>query len=144
MLAIYFIIIILFIVLFLWIWNNTKDFDDNLKKIKFIIIGIIALFIITFIIFNISKIGITYPNKEILKQVRRIAVLLSVPVNGYLSLPHIAKIISDIKSNSIDDEKSKKRIIILATIIIVAIIFEVFYLKDFQKGIIQNLMNSDK
>ena len=144
MLAIYFIIIILFIVLFLWIWNNTKDFEDNFKKIKFIIIGIIALFIITFIIFNISKIGITYPNKEILKQVRRIAVLLSVPVNGYLSLPHIAKIISDIKSNSIDDEKSKKRIIILATIIFLAIIFEVFYLKDFQKGIIQNLMNSDK
>ena len=59
MAVIYFIIIILFAVLFLWIWNNTKDFEDNLKKIKFIAIGIIALFIITFIIFNISKIGIT-------------------------------------------------------------------------------------
>ncbi len=144
MAAIYFIIIILFVVLFLWIWNNTKDFEDNLKKIKFIAIGIIALFIITFIIFNISKIGITYSNKEILKQVRRIAVLLCVPINGYLSLPHIAKIISDIKTNSIDDEKSKKRIIILTIIIIIAIIFEIFYLKDFQKGIIENLVNSAK
>ena len=55
MAAIYFIIIILFVVLFLWIWNNTKDFEDNLKKIKFIAIGIIALFIITFIIFNYLK-----------------------------------------------------------------------------------------
>ena len=141
MIAIYFIIIILFAVLFLWIWNNIKDFEDNSQKIKFYIIGVAALFLITFIIFNISKIGITYPNKEILKQVRRIAILLSVPVNGYLSLPHIAKIISDIKSNSIDDEKSKKRIIILATIIFLAIIFEVFYLKDFQKGLISSLIN---
>ncbi len=144
MAVIYFIIIILFAVLFLWIWNNTKDFEDNLKKIKFVVIGIIALFIITFIIFNISKIGITYPNKEVLKQVRRISLLLCVPINGYLSLPHIAKILSDIKNNSVDDEKSKRRIIILTVITIIAIIFEIFYLKDFQKGIIENLVNSAK
>ncbi len=141
MIVIYFIIIILFAVLFLWIWNNIKDFEDNSQKIKFYIIGVAALFLITFIIFNISKIGITYPNKEILKQVRRTAILLCVPINGYLSLPHIAKIILDIKTNSVDDEKSKRRIIILATIIFLAIIFEVFYLKDFQKGIISSLIN---
>ena len=139
MIAIYFIIIILFIVLFLWVWNNTKDFEDNSKKIIFSIVGLIFLFIITFIIFNISKIGITYPNKEILKQIRRIAILLCVPINGYLSLPHIAKIVSDIKTNSIDEEKSKKRIIVLSIIIVIAIIFEICYLKDFQKGIIANL-----
>lgn len=139
MIAIYFIIIILFTVLFLWVWNNTKDFEDNSKKIIFSIVGLIFLFIITFIIFNISKIGITYPNKEILKQIRRIAILLCVPINGYLSLPHIAKIVSDIKTNSIDEEKSKKRIIVLSIIIVIAIIFEICYLKDFQKGIIANL-----
>ena len=53
MIAIYFIIIILFTVLFLWVWNNTKDFEDNSKKIIFSIVGLIFLFIITFIIFNI-------------------------------------------------------------------------------------------
>ena len=139
MIAIYFIILILFAVLILWIWNNVKDFEDNSKRIIFSTVGIIFLFIITFVIFNISKIGITYPSKEVLKQVRRVAILLCVPVNGYLSLPHIAKIISDIKNNSVDDEKSKRRIIILVIIIILAIVFEIFYLKDFQKGIIANL-----
>lgn len=139
MIAIYFIILILFAVLILWIWNNVKDFEDNSKRIIFSTVGIIFLFIITFIIFNISKIGITYPSKEVLKQVRRVAILLCVPINGYLSLPHIAKIISDIKNNSVDDEKSKRRIIILVIIIILAIVFEIFYLKDFQKGIIANL-----
>ena len=143
MITIYFIILILFAVLILWIWNNTKDFEDNLKKIIFSIVGIVSLFIITLIIFNISKIGITYPSKEILKQVRRISILLCVPINGYLSLPHIAKIVSDIKTNSINDEKSKKRIIILAIVIIIATIFEICYLKDFQKGIIANLINKN-
>ena len=141
MIAIYFIIIILFAVLILWTWNNTKDFIDNSKKIKFIGIGIVALFIITFIIFLFSKIGLTYPNKEILKQVRRISILLCAPINGYLSLPHIAKIKSDIETNAIDDEKGKKRIIILSIIIIIAIILEIFYLKDFQRGIIENMAN---
>lgn len=141
MIAIYFIILILFAVLILWTWNNTKDFEDNTKRIKFIGIGILALFIITFIIFLFSKIGLTYPNKEILKQVRRISILLCVPINGYLSLPHIAKIKSDVETNSIDDEKSKKRIIILSIIVIIAIILEIFYLKDFQRGIIENMAN---
>lgn len=133
MIAIYFIILILFAVLILWIWNNVKDFEDNSKRIIFSTVGIIFLFIITFVIFNISKIGITYPSKEVLKQVRRVAILLCVPVNGYLSLPHIAKIISDIKNNSVDDEKSKRRIIILVIIIILAIVFEIFYLKISKK-----------
>ena len=141
MFIIYCIIIILFAVLFLWTWNNTKDFEDNTKKTKFLGIGILALFIITFIIFLFSKIGLTYPNKEILKQIRRISILLCVPINGYLSLPHVAKIKSDIETNAIDDEKIKKRIIILSIIIIIAVIFEIFYLKDFQRGIIENLGN---
>ena len=141
MVAIYFIIIILFVVLILWTWNNTKEFEDNAKRIKFISIGIVALFIITLIIFIFSKKGITYPNKEVLKQVRRVSILLCVPINGYLSLPHIAKIKSDIDNSTSDDEKSKRRIIILAVIAIIAIIFEIFYLKDFQRGIIENLIN---
>ena len=139
MIAIYFIILILFAVLFLWTWNNMKDFEDNVQKIKFLGIGVVGLVVATFIIFLFSKIGVDYPNKEVLSQVRRISILLCVPINGYLSLPHIAKIKSDIDTNAIDDEKSKKRIIILTIIIIVAIIFEIFYLKDFQKGIIESL-----
>lgn len=141
MIFIYLIIIVLFAVLILWTWNNVKDFEDNAKKIKFITVGIIILLISTFIIFTISKIGIKYPNDNVLKYVRRISILLCVPINGYVTLPHIAKIKSDIYTKTIDDEKSKKRIIILVAIIAIITFFEIFYLKDFQKGIIYNLTN---
>ena len=144
MIFIYFIIIVLFTVLVMWIWNNVKDFENNTKKIKFIIIGLIILFICTTIIFAISKIGIKYPDNEVLKYVRSISIFLCVPINGYISLPHIAKIKSDIYTNTVNKKKSKKRIIILAAIIIIVTIFEIFYLKDFQKGIINNLVNKNQ
>ena len=144
MIFIYFIIIVLFTVLVMWIWNNVKYFKNNTKKIKFIIIGLIILFICTTIIFAISKIGIKYPNSEVLKYVRRISIFLCVPINGYISLPHIAKIKSDIYTNTVDEEKCKKRIIILVAIIIIVTIFEIFYLRDFQNGIINNLVNKNQ
>ena len=131
--TIYFIIAVLYMVLIAWTWNNVKDFTDNMQKIKYLVIGTIALFIVTYIIFNISKIGINYPNKDIAKIVRRISMFLFVPINGYISLPHIAKIKTDITDGNIDDEKIKKRIIALGIIIVISIIIEMFFLKDFQK-----------
>ena len=133
---IYFIIAVLYGVLILWVWNNTKDFEDKTERIMFITGGIIVLGIITFILFSISKIGIKYPNKEVLSQVRKMSVLLFIPLNGFVSLPHIAKIKTDIKNGNENDEKNKNRIIILAIIIITVSIIQIFYLKDFQKGII--------
>ena len=143
LIAIYLVILILFGVLIFWVWNSTKDFEDNTKKISFITIGIIILGIITFIIFNISKIGIIYPNQVILREVRKVVVFLFIPINGFISLPHIAKIKNDIIIGENDELKNKRRIIILLIIIIVAFVFEIFYFKNFQDGIIQ-MLNSRK
>ena len=139
---IYIITAVLFAVLLFWTWNNEKNFETSSEKIIFMIIGLIALGIITFIIFNISKSGIEYPNNEILNEVRKIALLIFIPINGYLSLPHIANLKYEI-DEGIDDEKTKRKIIILGIVIIVAIIIEIAYLKDFQNGII-NMLNAQK
>ncbi len=141
LIAIYLIIIILFGVLIFWTWNNLVDFEGNVQRIKFILIGIIILCVVTLIIFNISKIGITYPNIDVIKKVRTITVLLFAPLNGYITLPHIAKILSNIKTNEVEEEKIKKRIIILFAIIIIFTIVEIKYLNGFQNGIIQILQN---
>ena len=137
--VIYIIIVVLFAVLLFWTWNNEKNFETNNEKIIFMIIG---LGIITLIIFNISKSGIEYPNKEILNEVRKIALLIFMPINGYLSLPHIANLKYEIDEGT-DDEKTKRKIIILGIVIIVAIIIEIVYLKDFQNGII-NMLNAQR
>ena len=94
---IYLIIALLFCVLILWTWNNTKDYESTVERIKYTAIGTIVIFLITLIYFTISKIGITYPKPEMVKEVRKMTTLLLTPINGFLSLPHIAIIKAHIK-----------------------------------------------
>lgn len=138
---IYLIIVVLFIVLILWTWNNTKEFEQTSERIIFITIGTGIIAILTLIYFAISKIGITYPKAEMVKQVRKMAILIFTPINGFLSLPHIASLKMKIKMKTEENEKIKKKIIILGIIFIVATITEISYMKNFQKGIIQILNN---
>lgn len=140
---IYIVIAVLFGVLIAWTWNNSKSFQTNNKKITFILVGLAILFIITFIIFSISRIGISYPNNEIMKQVRKIAILIFMPVNGFLSLPHIANIKAEVEKGNYEQEKLKRKIIIFGIVWLILIIFEIIYLKDFQNGIIQ-ILNKNK
>ena len=136
---IYFIIAVLFVVLIFWTWNNTKDFEETSRRVIFIVVGIILIAIVTLIYFAISKVGITYPKVEMVKQVRKMVVLLFTPINGFLSLPHIASLKMKIKLKTEDEEKLKKKIVILGIVFIVATIVEINYMKDFQNGIIQML-----
>lgn len=136
---IYFIIAVLFVVLIFWTWNNTKDFEETSRRVIFIVVGIVLIAIVTLIYFAISKVGITYPKVEMVKQVRKMVVLLFTPINGFLSLPHIASLKMKIKLKTEDEEKLKKKIIMLGIVFIVATIVEINYMKDFQNGIIQML-----
>lgn len=138
---IYLIIALLFVVLIFWTWNNTKDFEETSERIIYVAVGIAVVAIVTLIYFAISKIGITYPKAEMIGQVRKIAVLVFTPINGFLSLPHIASLKMKIKMKSEEDSKLKKKIIILEIIFIVATIVEINYMKNFQNGIIQ-ILNS--
>ena len=138
---IYFIIAVLFVVLIFWTWNNTKDFEENSKRVIFIVVGIIVVSIVTLIYFSISKAGITYPKVEMIKQVRKMVVLLFTPINGFLSLPHIASLEMKIKLKTEDESKLKRKIIILGIVFVVATIIEINYMKNFQNGIIQ-ILNS--
>ena len=140
LLIIYMAIILLFMILLFWTWNNTKQFENIRQKILFIIIGFVVLSLITLILFNISKSGIQYPNDEILSQIRKIALLVFIPINGLISLPHIARIYVNLQDGT-DEEKIKRKIIILGIVIIIAVIVEISYLKNFQNGIMQ-ILNS--
>lgn len=136
---IYFIIAVLFVVLILWTWNNTRDFEETSERIIFIVVGIILTVVVTLIYFTISKIGITYPKAEMVKMVREMVVLLFAPINGFLSLPHVASLKMKIKFKTEDDAMLKRKIKILGIVFIVATIFEILYMKDLQNGIIQIL-----
>ncbi len=137
---IYLIIIILYAVLLFWTWNNVKQFENIAQKIGYIGIGLIILFAITWILFSIAKSGVDYPSVEIMKEVRKMALLIFVPINGFLSLPHFASIVQEITTGT-SDEKTRRRATILGIVIVIAIIIEIAYMKSFQNGIIE-ILNS--
>lgn len=139
MTIIYLVTIGIMIVLFFWTKNNIKSIEDTNLVIKLMTIVLISVIITTLIIFGISKIGINYPNKQIYKEVKKVALLLFIPINWLICLPQITKIVGDIEAKEIENKKIKKRIIIVGVLISTAIIFEISYLKDFQNGIIQLL-----
>lgn len=130
------IIAILFIVLLGWSWNSLGSIDKK-EKIKYIIIGLVLTYLLTFIIYAISKIGIQYDNKEAMKMIRTVFVLLFAIVNGYILLPYSFKKIEKIKNEEIEEEKLKRSIIILLIIIVMLLIFESIYLGNLQQGILK-------
>ncbi len=130
------IIAILFLVLLGWSWNSLGSIDKK-EKIKYIIIGLVLTYLLTFIIYAISKIGIQYDNKEAMKMIRTVFVLLFAIVNGYILLPYSFKKIEKIKSKEIEEEKLKRSIIILLIIIVILLIFESIYLGNLQQGILK-------
>ena len=130
------IIAILFLVLLGWSWNSLGSIDKK-EKIKYIIIGLVLTYLLTFIIYAISKIGIQYDNKEAMKMIRTVFVLLFAIVNGYILLPYSFKKIEKIKNEEIEEETLKRSIIRLLIIIVMLLIFESIYLGNLQQGILK-------
>ncbi|CDB31599.1 unknown [Clostridium sp. CAG:575] len=130
------IIIVMFLVLLGWTWSSLEDIEKT-KKIEYIIVGFVVVYIITIIIYQISKIGISYENREIMKAIQNILVLVFSIVNGYILLPYIFKKIVQIQNDEIDDKKFKKSIVILIAVIIILTIIESNYLANAQNETLQ-------
>ena len=126
----------MFLVLLGWTWSSLEDIEKT-KKIEYIIVGFIVVYIITIIIYQISKIGISYENREIMKAIQNILVLVFSIVNGYILLPYIFKKIVQIQNDEIDDKKFKKSIVILIAVIIILTIIESNYLANAQNETLQ-------
>ncbi len=134
------IMIVLFLVLIGWTWSSLGNIETK-TKIICIICGLIGTYIITFIIYNISKIGIAYENQEMMKTIRIVFVILFTIINGYLVLPYIFKKIELINNKEIDKERLIKSIVIVLIIIVILAIFEILYLGNSQQKIL-NMINS--
>ncbi len=137
--VIFIIIIILFLVLIGWTWHSLGSIEKKEKTIC-IIVGIIIVYLITFVIFNISKIGIYYEDKTVMKVIRNVFGIIFTIVNGYMILPYIFKKLDQIKNDEIEKKQLIKSLIILIIVIVIIAIFETRYLGNIQKGILE-IMN---
>ena len=136
-----FIIILLFIVYIVCTWNSTKEFENLLTRISFIIIGTIFIAIMTLILFLISKIGVEYPKKEMIGEVRRIILMSFIPINGFIIITQSASIFTQAKSGMVSKEDMQKKIKRLIIIFVVLIVFEAIYFRNIQNGMIKIIQN---
>lgn len=132
-----FIIFVLFVVYVVFVWNSTKEFENIIIRVSYILIGTVFITILTLILFLISKIGIQYPKKEMIGEVRRIILLAFIPINGFITLTQASSIFVQAKSGMVSKEDMEKKIKRFVIIFIVLIIVEIIYFKNIQNGMIK-------
>ena len=130
------IIGIIYIIGFVWTWKNLDDIKKS-QKIIIIGIGTIIIYLITLLLFQFSKNGITYPKIEFEKNIKQVITLLFTGINVLGFLPSIVNNLYKLKNKEITQGKFTKNIILLLSIFIIASIVEVNYMNDTQEGIMK-------
>ncbi len=130
------IVLVLYVILIAWTWQNLGSVEKS-QKITVIIIAIFVVYVITQIIYQTTLRGIYYPSQEIQKKVQMIFLLIFTGINGMLTMPHMGKLYELIKKDEIAKEKLTKKIIIFLIVLTVCFIFESNYIKNAQEGILK-------
>ena len=136
MVLIIIITIILYAVLIAWTWNNLGGIEKT-KKIATIAIGILMMYLITLVVFSISKTGVQYSQIEIEKNVRNILVAIFTGLNSLIILPFLAKQLDKIHEGEIEKEKFSKKLAILVILFTICMFVECGYMKSTQQGILK-------
>ena len=139
-----FIIFVLFVMYAVFVWNSTKEFENTVIRVSYIFIGTLFITILTLIVFWMSKIGVEYPKKEMIKEVRRIVLLVFIPINGFIILTKAASIFTQAKSGMVSKEDMEKKVKRMIIIFVVLIIIEVIYFKNIQNGMIRFIESVQK
>lgn len=136
MIFIIMIALIIYFVLIAWTWQSLGFIEKN-KKVVFIIVGIIIMYAITWIIYQITKVGVEYPNEEMKNSIQNILVAIFTGINGMIVMPQIGKMLDKINEDEMEKQEFTKKLIILMIVFVISIIIEIGYMKDTQQGIVK-------
>lgn len=132
--------ILIFIVSCVWTWHNLGVIEKP-RKIVFIIISLIIMYLITLMVFQMSKNGISYPdylNEKVEGTTKNMIVLIFTGLNSLILTPFLAYIYGKYTEEDLEAGKAVKRIIIGIVIFIICIFMETSYMKDVQQGILND------
>lgn len=142
---VFLVMIGMFIILMFWSWHNLGNVEN---KTKFTIIAIssIVIYILTLVIYNISKNdeALASLKPEYISKIKNILVILFSLVNGYILMPHSFRRINQINNDEITSEKLKRSIVIMLVIFVLVIIFECNYLQELETGLAQQILQYNK
>ena len=127
--------IIIYLIVLAWTWHNLSGIEHG-KKIIYTIVGLIIMYIVTTITFNISKTGIVYEDPQMEIDIGNILILIFAGLNSLIVLPYLSKLLSRINDEDIEKNQVSKRIIVIIVVIVLCLMMESGYLKDIQNGIL--------
>ena len=136
------ITIAIYLLAIAWTWNSLGTIEKT-KKVITIIIGIFTIYLITFIIFIISKGGIEYQEIVIENDIRNMLVALFTGLNSLIFLPYIARLIDKVHEGEIEQKNLLRKVIWIIVIFVILVFIESGYMKNIQQGILK-IYNSKK
>ncbi len=131
--------IAIYLIAILMISTNIYEFQKEQKR-NFIIIGIFAILIFTWIIVTFSSHGIQVSEGNFLKTAKMVSILLFAPINTIFVLPYLGNVLNKYKQERIKEEQVRKRLLILAVALLLVIIIEVNYIKTFEIGLLSSVI----
>lgn len=135
MLLIIIITIAIYLLVIAWTWNSLGKMEKK-KKISFIFIGLLIIYLITLLVFAFSKKGIEYPEIAIEKSIRNLIVTLFTGVNAII-LPLLTKQVNKMLEGEIEKSRFLKVILAILLIFFIFIWGECGYMQNTQEGILQ-------
>ena len=115
---------------------NGMELAERKKKILITGVGILLVYLITLLLFNISKNQIQYPDISAEKYVKNILVIIFTGINSIAILPYATKMYNKIYEGTIEAQELKKKLVFIIILIILGIFLECGYMKDIQQGIL--------
>lgn len=131
--------IAIYLIAILMISTNIYEFQKEQKR-NFIIIGVFAILIFTWMIVAFSSNGIQVSEGNFLKTAKMVSILLFAPINTIFVLPYLGNVLNKYKQERIKEEQVRKRLLILAVALLLVIIIEVNYIKTFEIGLLSNVI----
>ncbi len=131
--------IAIYLIAILMISTNIYEFQKEQKR-NFIIIGVFAILIFTWMIVAFSSNGIQVSEGNFLKTAKMVSILLFAPINTIFVLPYLGNVLNKYKQERIKEEQVRKRLLMLAVALLLVIIVEVNYIKTFEIGLLSSVI----
>ena len=128
--------IIIYGLAIIWTWNSLGEIEKP-KKIAVIVIGVLITYIITTIVFAISKNGIDYQSIMGENEIKMAITAIFTGLNLLILLPYISKQLNNIHEGEIEQKELLRKMAILAIIFIICMWIECGYMKNTQAGILR-------
>ena len=128
--------IIIYGLAIIWTWNSLGEIEKP-KKIAVIVIGVLITYIITTIVFAISKNGIDYQSIMGENEIKMAITAIFTGLNLLILLPYISKQLNKIHEGEIEQKEFLRKMAILAIIFIICMWIECGYVKNTQAGILR-------